>query len=483
MRYSSIFRLLGLLMIIFSFSMLPSIAINFYYHDGTYGPFIISFIITFLAGTLLWFLFRNNRKELQIRDGFLIVVLIWVVLSLFGALPFLLDKLPGVTFTDAIFETMSGLTTTGANVFHHLNQMSHAILYYRQQLHLLGGMGIIVLAVAVLPMLGIGGMQIYRAEMPGPMKESKLYPRITETAKTLWYIYLGLIMLCALSYWLAGMSPFNAIGESYSTISTGGFALHDASIGYYHSLTIDVIATIFMTLAALNFGLHFAALQNRSLKGYWKDVEFRVFIGIIAVITIIVTINLIAHHVYKNPLLALLHGWLATTSLETTTGFTDGNFAAWPTFVPYLLMFAPIIGGCAASTAGGMKIIRFTLLFKQAKRELMRLLHPQAVITLKLGKQSLSEQVIQSIWGFIAVYFALYVVLLLLLLATGLDFTTAYGTLSSCFTNAGAGIGKIAPSYDVLNTTSKWLMIFAMLAGRLEFLTILVLFTPSFWRR
>lgn len=479
----NILRLLGILMMIFSFSMLTPVGINSYYWDGTFEPFIISFVITFLAGFILWLLFRKQRKELKIEDGFLIVVLIWVILSFFGALPFLLAKLPDVTFTDAVFETMSGLTTTGANVFHHLDQMSHSILYYRQQLHLIGGMGIIVLAVAILPMLGVGGMQLYRAETPGPIKDVKLTPRITQTAKTLWYVYLGLIAFCALSYWLAGMSPFDAVGESFSTISTGGFSLHDASFSYYNSLTIDVIGSIFMLLAATNFGLHFAAIQGRSIKCYFKNTEFRVFIIIVAVITIVVMITLLSHNVYKNLGVAFVHAFLTTVSMESTTGYTDGNFSMWPTFVPFLLMFAAIIGGCAASTAGGMKVVRFTLLLKHAKSEFMRLLHPKAVISIKLGERTLSEQIIYSIWGFIAVYFGLYVILFFMLLATGLDVTTTYGTLSACITNAGAGIGKIDVTFDVLNTTSKWLMIFAMLAGRLEFLTILILFTPSFWKK
>jgi trk system potassium uptake protein TrkH len=483
MQNNALFRILGLIIIIFSASMLPSLGVNFIYADGSYLPFVVSFIITLAAGFLLWFPFRNSHQELKIRDGFLIVVLIWTVLSLFGALPFLLARIPGITFTNAIFETVSGLTTTGANVFHHLQQMPHDILYYRQQLHLLGGMGIIVLAVAILPMLGVGGMQLYRAETPGPIKDSKLYPRITETAKTLWYIYLGLIALCTLFYWLAGMNFFDALGESYSTISTGGFSLHDNSFGFYHSLTIDTIASIFMLLSAANFGLHFAFLQKCSLNTYWKDPEFKLFIAIVAIVTTITMIVLSIHHVFATPGATFIHALLGATSLQTTTGFTDSNFADWPSFLPFLIMLTPIIGGCAASTAGGMKVIRFSLIFKQAKRELTCLLHPKAIVNIKFGQQTLSTQIIYSMWGFIAVYFTLYVALLLMLLATGLDFTTAFGTLSSCMTNAGAGIGKIATSYDILNPTSKWLMIFAMLAGRLEFLTIFVLFTPAFWRK
>ena len=482
MQPRSIVRILGLLLMIFSFSMLPPIAINWIYHDGVSSPFLIAFAITFLVGAITWLPVAKYRAELKIRDGFIIVVLFWVVLSLFGALPFILSKLP-ISITNAIFESISGLTTTGANVFHNLDKMPHDILFYRQQLHLLGGMGIIVLAIAILPMLGIGGMALYRAETPGPIKDTKLTPRITETAKTLWYIYIGLIALCGISYWLAGMNPFDAICESFSTISTGGFSPHDASLSFYHSYNIDLICTLFMFLGAVNFGLHFAAVRYRSLKTYWHDAEFRVYISVLIAAIIVVVSTLICYHTYPSIKDDIVRGITNTTSLAATAGYSDGNFGAWPTFVPFLIMLLALIGGSTGSTAGGLKMMRLALLAKQAKYELFKLLHPKAIFSIKLGERPLPEQIVQAVGGFVGIYLAVYILLLMLTLATGTDITTAYGALSACITNAGAGIGKVSENFDALNIGSKWLMIIAMIAGRLEFLTILVLFTPSFWRK
>jgi trk system potassium uptake protein TrkH len=483
MQSGIIFRIFGLLLMIFSFSMLPPIAINLWYHDGINYPFLVAFVLTFITGLIFWFPLRHKNGELKIRDGFIIVVLVWVVFSLFGALPFIITRLPDVTITDAIFESVSGLTTTGADVFHHLAQMPHNILFYRQQLHLLGGGGIIVLAVAILPMLGVGGMQLYRAETPGPIKDAKLTPRITQTAKTLWCIYLGLISLCCLSYWLAGMTPFDAFCESFSTVSTGGFSPHDASLTYYHSNTIDLLCSLFMLLGAINFSLHFAAIQQRSLKAYWNNSEFRTYIGLLAFVIIVIMVTLIFYHTFDNKSDIIIKSIVNVTSLATTCGYTDGSFGTWPTFIPYLIMLMALIGGCTGSTAGGLKIIRLLIMVKQAKRELLKLLHPSAIFTIKFGEHTLPEQTIQAVLGFVAIYIAIYIVLLMLTLASGTDITTAYGALSACITNAGAGIGKVSENFDTLNEMSKWIMIFAMLAGRLEFLTILVLFTPSFWKK
>lgn len=483
MQVAIILRILGMFLMFFSFSELPPIAINWIYHDGSSYPFLIAYAFTFITGCFCWLPFRKQYAELKIRDGFVIVVLFWVILSLFGALPFIIDHLPQVTITDAIFESLSGLTTTGANVFHHLDQMPHDILYYRQQLHFLGGMGIIVLGVAILPMLGVGGMQLYRAETPGPMKDAKIAPRIKETARTLWYIYVILIALCGLSYWLAGMQPFDAIGEAFSTVSTGGFSPHDASLTYYHSYTIDLVCTVFMLLGAINFGLHFLVVQQRNLKTYWRNPECRTYLKLWIAIIILIIAVLTFHNTYNSLTETIVKSITNTTSLMATAGYTDGNFGLWPTFIPYLIMFMALVGGCAGSTAGGLKIIRLSIMAKQAKRELLRILHPSAVFSVKLGELSVPEEVIQSVLGFVAVYVVVYVILLMATLATGTDITTAYGALSACITNAGAGIGKVSENFDTLNVASKWLMIFAMLAGRLEFLTILVLFSPSFWRK
>jgi len=481
MRFIAILKILGILLMIFSLFMLPPMAVEMWYQDGGMLAFIIGFIVTLLTGFLLWISFRKHQHELKTRDGFLVVVLFWWVLSAFGAIPFMVNLYPKMTLTDAMFESVSGLTTTGATVLSKLHLLPHAILYYRQQLHLLGGIGIIVLAVAVLPMLGVGGMQLYRAEIAGPMKTTKLTPRITQTAKALWYIYFGIAALCAMCYWLAGMTLFDAIGESFSTVSTGGFATHDSSFAYYHSTLIDCIGIIFMIMGATNFSLHFQFLQQRRPSVYYKDPEFRTYLTIILSAVVIIMITLFFYHYYHVGQV-FLNTVFTVVSLGSTTGLTTTNFSIWPTFLPYMLMFLAIMGGCSGSTSGGLKIIRCLLLKEQGKRELNRLIHPKAVWAIKLGEQTLPEYVIQAIWGFVAFFGALFIILLLALLATGLNFTTAFGALAACISNTGASIGDVAKNFEQINTTGKWMLTFAMIAGRLEIFTIMVIFMPSYWR-
>lgn len=483
MQFAAIFRVLGIMMMIFSLTNLPPMLVSEWYHDGLVTVFFITMAMTFFTGFLCWFPTRYSSKDIKNRDGFLIVVLFWSVLSFFAAIPFMLAHSLHVSFTDAIFESISGLTTTGTNVFTGLDSLPQAMRYYRQQIEFLGGMGIIVLAVAIMPMLGVGGMQLYRAETPGPIKDAKLTPRITETAKRLWYIYIGLTALCALGYWTAGMNLFDAVCESFATISTGGFSIHDASFGFYHNTSIYLVGTFFMLLGATNFALHFTFLRHYRLRNYWKDVEFRTFCWILLTATAVITTVLLAHHTYPNLWDSFVQSLFAVVSLGTTTGFVAGNFSTWPTFVPYLIMVVGIIGGCAGSTSGGFKVVRVLLLQKQSKREFQRLLHPKATLTIKFGDHVLPEYVIEAIWAFVSLFIVMFVVMVLLLLATGLDFTTAYGAVAACMSNTGAGIGKVALDFEVVNTFGKWVLIVAMLAGRLEIFTLLVLFTPTFWRR
>lgn len=482
MRYTALFRIFGLLLMFFSLSMLPPLGVSIWYHDADWISFVVSFFVTFGAGVFLWALFRSHQRELKTRDGFLLVVLMWVVLSLFGSIPFLMQLYPKFSFTDALFETVSGLTTTGATVLSHLNHLPHALLYYRQQLHLLGGMGIIVLAVAIMPMLGVGGMQLYRAETVGPIKTNKLKPRIAETAKVLWYIYVGLVVLCAFSYWFAGMSPFDAIGESYSTLSTGGFSIHDSSFAFYHSNVVNLIAILFMIAGGTNFGLHFYFLQRRRLSVYYRDSEFVGYLKVILFATLVAVVTLTAYHMALNGK-SIMQSLFTVTSIITTTGFTITDFNQWPTFLPYFMMFIALLGGCAASTSGGIKIIRYLLLKAQGRREIKRLIHPQAVFVVKFGGEVLPETVVQSIWAFLSVFFALFVLLLLGLLATGLSMTTAFGAVCSCMSNTGASIGQVASTYESIPILSKWILISAMLLGRLEIFTVLVLFSPEYWRK
>ncbi len=483
MQIKTILRLIGLLLILFSLSMLTPLVINFIFHETFWLPFIAAFACTLGTGIILWRVFRHHHQELKIRDGFLIVVLFWFVLCFYASLPFLFAIGDHHSMTDAIFESVSGFTTTGASIITHLDGLPHAILFYRQQLQFLGGMGIVVLAVAILPMLGVGGMQLYRAETPGPMKDAKLTPRITHTAKALWSIYFLLTLLCMLSYWAAGMDWFDALGESFATVSTGGFSMHDASFAHYHSDTIELIACLFMLLGGTNFALHFIAFKKRSIMHYWQDEEFRYYIRFLMIASLVVTASLIKYGFFSANSHVLVKSLFNVISLATTTGFISAPFSTWPTYIPILIMLLAIIGGCAASTTGGIKVLRALLLYKQSKREMQRLLHPHAIIPIKFGGNILPEPILQSMWGFISVFIALFLALVVIFMALDNDFTTAFSAITAALANAGAGIGTISVTFDQLNLPSKWLLMFAMIAGRLEIFSLLILLSPQFWQK
>jgi trk system potassium uptake protein TrkH len=345
-------------------------------------------------------------------------------------------------------------------------------------------MGIIVLAVAIMPMLGIGGMQLYRAETPGPIKDSKLTPRITETAKALWYIYLTLTIACALAYWLAGMGVFDAITHSFSTVAIGGFSTHDTSMGHFISTpTVEIVAIVFMLLAGVNFALHFVAWRQRNITHYWADSEFRVYITILFVVAAVSSIYLYIMGTFDDPKRALLHGTFQAVSIGTTTGFTTHEYHTWPGFLPVLLLFTSFVGACAGSTGGGMKVIRFLLLIKQGLREVMRVIHPNAVITTKVGGKPLPDRVINSVWGFFSAYVATFSIILLLLMLSGLDQVSAFSATAAAINNLGPGLNEVGSNYAHINDFAKWVLTFAMLLGRLEIFTLLVLLTPAFWRR
>ncbi len=483
-RLSPIFRVLGLLLIMFSLSMLTPIIVFFIYRDGTIEPFLVSFAVTLITGLCCWLPTRKGLRELKVKDGFLVVVLFWLVLSIFGALPFYLNFFPKLNFTDALFESVSGLTTTGGTVFNHLDIMPHDILYYRQQLTLLGGVGIVVLALAILPLLNIGGMHLYLAETAGPIKTSKIRPRLNQTAKALWSIYMILVVLCALAFWSAGMPIFESIGESFSAVSTGGFSVHDDSFAFYHSYLIEIIAVFFMFLGAINFGLHYQFFKKRRFSIYLKDPEFLFYLKIIITAICLCFIVLLLYGTYHHKLVhTFTQSLFMVTSVATTTGFSTTNINQWPTFLPYFLMFLSIIGGCGGSTSGGIKVLRFMLMQQQIKRETNHLIHPNGVFPVQLGEQPLSENIIQSIWAFVTVFALLFIILLLGLLACGLDPKTAFGALASSLSNNGIGLGRASINFENISDVSKWILTFAMLAGRLEIFTILVLFTPGYWRQ
>lgn len=483
MSFSVVQRILGLLLTLFSVTMLPPVAVSVWFQDGSWSAFLSAFFVILAAGVIFWWPVRDSKRELRLRDGFLVVACFWVVLGLFGSTPLLFSVEPSLSFTDAVFESMSGLTTTGATVLTGLDALPKSILYYRAQLQWFGGMGIIVLAVAVLPMLGVGGMQLYRAETPGPVKDAKLTPRITETAKALWYIYLTITVACGFSYWLAGMTIFDAICHSFSTVAIGGFSTHDASIGFFKSPLIEMIAVVFMFIAGINFSLHFLGWRARSLKNYLLDSEFKGYASGLLVLTLIVLVYLYSAGYYATISDTLTKGLFQVVSIATTTGFTTDNFAAWPGALPVLLLFSSFVGGCAGSTAGGMKVVRWLLIYKQGAREVRRLIHPSAAIPVKLGQKAVHHQVVDAVWGFFSLYVVVFGVIMVLLLALGLDQVSAFAAVAASLNNLGPGLGEVAHGFGTLNDPAKWLAVIAMLLGRLEIFTLFVLITPTFWRR
>lgn len=483
MQFAAILRIIGLLLMIFSFTMLPPALVGVIYGDGEILAFLLAFVATLVTGVVLWLPVMNQRNDLRIRDGFVVVVVFWIVLGASGALPLYFSERPSISLTDAVFESISALTTTGATVLTGIDKLPHSILFYRQQLQWMGGMGIIVLAVAILPMLGIGGMQLYRAETPGPMKDNKLTPRITETAKALWFIYLGLTIVCATSYWLAGMDAFDAVSHSFSTVAIGGFSTHDASIGYFNSTAVEVVAVIFMLLAGINFSLHFLSWRTLTIKPYLQDPEVQTYFVVLTAAAAITTLYLYFSGTFENPGSAIHHGIFQAVSIGTTSGFTTAEYYAWPGFLPVMLLFTSFIGGCAGSTGGGLKVIRFLLLFRQGVREIKRLIHPNALIPVKIGNKPLPERVINAVWGFFSLYVASFAVLMLMVMATGIDQITAFSAVAACMNNLGPGLGDVGAHYGDINEVSKWILCFAMLLGRLEIFTLLVLFSSEFWRK
>lgn len=483
MHFDVVQRILGFLLMVFSLTLLPPILVDLIYQENHWDDFVIPLLLNLSVGFLLWYPARHNRREMRIRDGFFISVMFWVVLGLVASTPFQLTPELQLSFTDAVFEATSGLTSTGASVITGLDALPHGILYYRQQLNWLGGLGIVVLAVAILPMLGVGGMQLYKTEMSGPSKNDKIAPRIAETAKGLWLVYLYLTLACIAAFWLGGMSLFDAVGYAFSAMSLGGFAPHDASMGYYDSPYLVFIGGVFILIGGINFTLHFTAWRTMGATHYWANPEARAYLTIVALATAIVGSTLFVHDTYPGLMDSLLHGFFHVVSIMTTTGLTTTDASSWPLFVPILLIMLSFVGGSAGSTAGGMKVVRTLLLWKQGVRELHRLLHPNSVTPVKLGTQSVPDAVISAVWAFFVLYIFTAVTITLLFMATGLDFPTSFATTAATLNNMGVGLhGSVNGGFAVLSDTATWIGTFAMLLGRLELFTLLVLFTRAFWR-
>lgn len=482
MNWTVVQRILGLLLMMFSLTMLPPILISFIFDEQSWMPFLRGFGLTLAAGFIFWLPVHKSKRDLRLRDGFLVVAAFWTVLGTAGAAPLYFADALSLSFTDAVFESMSGLTTTGATVLSGLDDLPKAILYYRQQLQWLGGMGIIVLAVAVLPMLGVGGMQLYRAETPGPVKDNKLTPRIAETAKALWYVYVAFTVACMLSYMAAGMGWFDALCHAFSTVAIGGFSTHDLSIGYFDSTAVDIVAIVFMFAAGINFSLHFFAWRYVSIRHYAKDPEFRAYSLMLFVVSVIVVAVLFQHQYFDTIEQNIINGVFHAVSIATTTGFTTEGFSSWPTVLPVLLIFASFIGGSAGSTAGGIKVIRWLLIYKQGMREIIRLVHPSAEIPVKLGNTAVPYRVVDAVWGFFSIYVIVFGVMMLLMMATGVDQVTAFSAVAATLNNLGPGLGEVSSGFASLGDSAKWISVVGMLLGRLEIFTLLVLITPTFWR-
>ncbi len=481
MQYAIIARVLGALLMIFSLTLLLPVVVSLLYADDNYLAFLLAFLITFGTGIAIWLPVHGRRADLRTRDGFLITALFWSVLGSFGSLPLLMSHGLNLSVTDALFESISGLTTTGATVISGLDDLPPSLLYYRQQLQWLGGIGIIVIAVAILPMLGIGGMQLYRAEAPGPVKDNKLTPRITGTAKALFTIYLLFTLLCVVSYKLAGMNWFDAVTHAFSTVANGGFSTYDNSMHHFESSAVLLLCSIFMLIAGANFALHFVAWREKNLLHYFRDPEFRFYFGWILTGSL-VTIGVLFFSGTYDTRDSIVVGFYNLASTLTTAGFAS-DFQNWPSLLPFMLFILAFLGGCASSTGGGIKMVRVLLLYKQGVREIHRLIHPNAVIPVKIGRITVPNRVIEAVWGFFAMYVVCYIAMFLFLIATGLDLMTAFSAVGACITNLGPGMGDVAAHYGNINNPAKWVLCFAMLLGRLEVFTLLVLFSPMFWRR
>lgn len=482
-----VLRVLGMLMVMFALSMLLPFAVSWFTDDGIWRIYPWAIGITAAAGLSLWIGLDHFRRELQPRHGVILVTLVWVVLPLCAMLPLVLGMGHvglSISFTHAYFEAVSGLTTTGATVLTGLDALPVSINVWRTFLQWLGGMGILILAVAILPLLGVGGAQLFRAEAAGPIKDTKLTPRVTETAKGLWGVYGVFSLACLLAFWAAGMSPLDALMHMFATVSLGGLSSHDTSFAYFDSPLIELTALVFMLLASCNFALYFVAMRKGRWDGFWRDPEMRATLAVLLGGGLIVALLLWAKGVY-GPVEALRYGLFHVVSVATTTGFTTVDYLTWPVFAPVLMLLMSGVATSAGSTGGGIKMVRMLILLKQARRELTRLAHPRALQPVRLGTGVVDNRMIFSVLAFMLVYGATVITLSMVLLLTDLDPVTAFSAVLASVHCMGPGLGAVGPSsnYAVLTEFQTWVCTLAMLLGRLEILSFMALLTPAFWRR
>ena len=483
MHLLSVANVLGRLLMVFSLTYLLPIAAAVIYADGTLLTFVFSLLACVLSGMLLEALTRRWRTELKARDGFILVTMAWTLTAAIATVPLILHQ--QLSFTDAFFETMSGLTTTGATVMTGLDQLAPAVNLWRHALQWLGGMGIIVLAVAILPLLGVGGMQLLRAEVPGPIKDTKLTARIGDTAALLWTVYLALTLACIGALWLAGMGWFDAICHAFATLSLGGFSTRDASVGAFSSPAIEAVIIVFMVLAAINFATHYVVFRERSLRPIWRDAEARGVLALLSVSIVGCALYLWFGQVYADFWTALRHVAFNLVSIATDCGFASLDYAQWPLFVPFWMLFLSSVTASSGSTGGGIKMIRTLTLVRQSSRELSRLIHPTLAAPVTVGGMQIPNGVVFAILGFIFLYSMSIIGLTFLLIFGGLDFISAFTAVIACINNAGPGLGQVGPAtnYGSLTDYEVWVLSFTMLLGRLEVFSLLILFTPQFWRK
>ena len=484
MRALAVLRLLGLVIMLFAGCMLVPLLFALLLGDPALSAYYGSVLITLAAGGVLWLATRHATNELQIRDGFLLVALVWTTLPAFATLP-LLFHIPGLSFTNAYFEAISGLTASGGTVLSGLDQLPASINLWRGFMIWLGGMGVIVLAVAILPLLGVGGSQIFKAETPGPMKDTKLTPRIAETAKGLWLVYFALTGLCLLSFRWAGMTWVDSLMHAFTTMGLGGFSSHDASFAYWDSPKVEMVAIVFMMIAAVNFATHFLAWRRLSLAPYRRDPEATVYVFVLIGSVAGIAFYLYLLGVYPDPWSALRFAAFNVVSVATTTGYSNTDYNAWPIFAPLWMLFLCSFVSCSGSTGSGMKMIRALILFKQIFRELLRIIHPRLQRPVKLSGMAIENRIVLAVLAYVFVYVSCIILATLLLTATGLDVLTAFSAAVASINNTGPGLGQVGPrsTYAVLSDFQIWVCSFLMLLGRLELMTLLVVMTPAFWRK
>ena len=482
-RFSAVGHILGILVCGFGLLMFVPLGVSWWVGDGAHGAYDEAVLLTLAVGTVAILAFRR-RSDIRVRDGFLLVALTWALLPAFGALPLFL-YLPGLSWTDAYFEAVSGLTATGATVLSGLDALPLSINFWRTFMHWIGGLGVIVLAVAILPLLGFGGRSMLKAETPGPMKDDKITPRITETAKGLWVVYVILTLCCVLALRAAGMASWDAVMHAFSIMGLGGFSSKDASLGHFNSLQIELVAIFFALLAGLNYGTHFLALSRRTLRAYANDLEARYFLGVLAISILGLTAYLMPDGLYPDVFTALRYVGFHSISLATSLGFATTDYLQWPLFAQLWMLFLGSFVACSGSAGGGIKMMRAVVLYKQVFRELIRAMHPRGVRTVRFGNVVVPDPVLHAILGFMFIYVVTIVSMTLLLVATRLDIVTAFSAVVACLNNTGPGLNLVGPAsnFSVLSDFQTWVCSWAMLLGRLEIFSLLVVLLPAFWRR